>query len=76
MPPCVTGRRSSVRRTVTSVVSRIGIASTSSGSSDVASVVPAVVQLEASAERGEPEADHLAAGVAHEDDGAAGPGAG
>ncbi len=32
VPPWVTGRRSSVRRTVTSVVSRIGTASTSSGS--------------------------------------------
>ena len=48
MPPWVTGRRSASRLTVTSVVSRIGIASTSSGSSIVATVVPAVVQLAAS----------------------------
>ena len=55
MPPCVTGRRSSVRRTVTSVVSRIGIASTSSGSRTLVSVAPAVVQLEASASDASPK---------------------
>ena len=49
MPPCETGRRSSSRTIVTSVVSRIGIASTSSGSSVVASVVPATFQLDESA---------------------------
>ena len=38
---------------VTSVVSRIGIASTRSGSSIVATVVPAVVQLDGEPERGE-----------------------
>ena len=47
VPPWVTGRRSTSRTTVTSVVSRIGIASTSSGSSIVATVVPATVQLAA-----------------------------
>ena len=76
MPPWVTGRRSSVRRTVTSVVSRIGTASTSSGSTTLVSVPAAVVQLEASASEASAEADHLAAGVPHEDDGASGPGAG
>ena len=55
MPPCVTGRRSSVRRTVTSVVSRIGIASTSSGSRTLVSVAPAVVQLDASASAASPK---------------------
>ena len=55
MPPWVTGRRSSVRRTVTSVVSRIGIASTSSGSTMLVSVAPAVVQLEASASEARPK---------------------
>ena len=54
MPPCVTGRRSSVRRTVTSVVSRMGIASTSSGSRTLVSVAPAVVQLDASASPASP----------------------
>ena len=65
-PPSVTGRFSRRRITVTSVVSRIGTASTSSGSSIVATVVPAVVQLAARPERGEHEAEHLAARVAHE----------
>ena len=46
-PPFVTGRPSSRRTTVTSVVSRIGTARTSSGSSSVATVEPATVQLEA-----------------------------
>ncbi len=55
MPPWVTGRRSSVRRTVTSVVSRIGIASTSSGSTRLVSVAPAVVQLDASASEARPK---------------------
>ena len=55
MPPCVTGRRSRVRRTVTRVVSRIGIASTSSGSTMPVSVAPAVVQLEASASEASPK---------------------
>ena len=49
MPPWVTGLRSASRRTVTSVVSRIGIASTSSGSRIVATVAPVVVQLDARA---------------------------
>ena len=44
----LTGRRSARRTIVTSVVSRIGIASTSSGRRIVATVVPAVVQLAAS----------------------------
>ena len=47
-PPCVTGRPSSSRTTVTSVVSRIGTASTSSGRRSVATVEPATVQLDAS----------------------------
>ena len=55
MPPWVTGRRSSVRRIVTRVVSRIGIASTSSGSTMLVSVAPAVVQLEASASEARPK---------------------
>ena len=55
MPPWVTGRRSIVRRTVTSVVSRIGIASTSSGSTMLVSVAPAVVQLDASASEARPK---------------------
>ena len=65
-PPCVTGRFSTSRATVTRVVSRIGIARTSSGRRIVATVVPATVQLAASASDAEPEADQLAAGVAHE----------
>ena len=48
-PPCETGLRSRIRTIVTSVVSRIGIARISSGSSTVATVVPATVQLDASA---------------------------
>ena len=44
----VTGRPSSRRTTVTSVVSRIGTASTSSGRSSVATVEPATFQLDAS----------------------------
>jgi len=48
LPPWLTGRCSASRRIVTSVVSRIGIASTSSGRRTVATVVPAVVQLAAS----------------------------
>ena len=48
-PPCVTGRFSTSRAIVTSVVSRIGIASTRSGRRIVATVVPATVQLAARA---------------------------
>ena len=54
-PPCVTGRFSTSRAIVTSVVSRIGIASTSSGSRIVATVVPATVQLAASASEARPK---------------------
>ena len=53
-PPCVTGRFSTSRAIVTSVVSRIGIASTRSGSRIVATVVPATVQLAASASDARP----------------------
>ena len=53
-PPCVTGRFSTRRAIVTSVVSRIGIASTSSGRRIVATVVPATVQLAASASDASP----------------------
>ena len=72
MPPCVTGRRSARRRTVTSVVSRIGIASTSSGRSvDRRNGRPGGRPARREPERGEHEAEHLAAPVAHEDVGAA-----
>ena len=47
-PPCETGRPSSRRSTVTSVVSSIGTASTSSGRTSVASVVPATLYVAAS----------------------------
>ena len=59
---------------MTSVVSRIGIASTSSGSSIVATVVPAVVQLAASPSAASTKPSTWLPGVAHEDGGAA-PGA-
>ena len=52
---------------MTSVVSRIGTASTRIGSNSVATVVPATFQLAVEPECGEREAEHLAAGVAHED---------
>ena len=52
--PASTGRRSRVLRIVTSVVSRIGMASTRSGSSMPVSVAPAAVQLDASAEDASP----------------------
>ena len=42
-PPCETGRPSSSRTIVTSVVSRIGTASTSTGSTSVATVDDATV---------------------------------
>ena len=47
-PPRVTGRPSRIRTMVTSVVSRIGTARTRIGSSSVATVEPATVQLAAS----------------------------
>ena len=66
MPPCVTGRRSASLLTVTSVVSRMGIASTRSGSSMVATVVPAARPARREAERGEEEPEQLAPRVPHE----------
>ena len=53
---------------MTSVVSRIGTARTSTGRTNVATVVPATRQLDEEAERGEREAERLAPGVAHEDE--------
>ena len=67
VPPWVTGRRSASRRTVTSVVSRIGIASTRSGSSIVATRRSRRRPAGREAERAEQEAEQLAAAVAHED---------
>ena len=66
-PPCVTGRRSTRRTTVTSVVSRIGIASTSRGSEHRRDRRPGGRPARGERERGEQEPEQLAARVAHED---------